>query len=303
MDFRLTILGTGSAVPAPGRFSAGQVLETHNKSFLIDCADGTQHQFTKYGVHSSRLSHIFISHLHGDHCFGIIPLISTMSMANHTNDIYIHSHPDLEKVLKPMIDYFCFDLEFKIFFEPFNPLENSVIYEDRGLTVSTIPLVHTMPTAGFLFKEKEGEPHLNKETLDFYNVPLSLYPDIKRGADFTTADGDLIPNSRLVTPPTKPKSFAYCSDTRYTERIIPIIEGADCLYHEATYCSDDLVKAKARLHSTAAEAATIASKASVKQLVIGHYSKRYDDLTPLLTEAKSIFPDTILSYDGMRVEF
>ena len=257
MNFKLNILGTGAAVPAHGRFSAAQVLETPNKSFLIDCADGTQHQFLNCEVHSTRLSHIFISHLHGDHCFGIPALLSTFGMKSHKNDIYIHSHPDLEPLLRPMLDYFCYDLGFKICFEPFDPLQSSVIYEDRSLTVTTIPLVHSMPTCGFLFREKR-----------------------ENGA-----------------------SYAYCSDTRYTERIIPIIEGVDCLYHEATYATPELQKARLHLHSTAAEAATIAQKAGVKQLIIGHYSKRYDTIEPLLQEAQEIFPNTIAAFDGLKVTF
>lgn len=303
MDFKLNILGTGAAVPAHGRFSAAQVLETHNKSFLIDCADGTQHQFLNCNVKSTRLSHIFISHLHGDHCFGIIALLATLGMTGHTNDIYIHSHPDLEPLLRPMLDYFCFDLDFKIYFEPFDPLTSNVIYEDRSVTVTTIPLVHSMPTCGFLFREKDGAPHLRKEMLDFYNVPLSMYPSIKEGADFVTTDGCIVPNERLTTPPSPAKSYAYCSDTRYTERIIPIIEGVDCLYHEATYASAELPKARKHLHSTAAEAATIAQKAGVKQLIIGHYSKRYDTIEPLLREAQAIFPATTAAYDGLKIRF
>ena len=257
MDFKLNILGTGAAVPAHERFSAAQVLETHNKSFLIDCADGTQHQFLECDIRSSRLSHIFISHLHGDHCFGIPALLSTFGMRGHKDDVFIHSHPDLERIMRPMMDYFCFDLGFKICFEPFDPLTSSVIYEDRSLTVTTIPLVHSMPTCGFLFREKQ--------------------------------EGG--------------KSYAYCSDTRYCERVIPIIEGADCLYHEATYATAELDKARLHLHSTAAEAATIAQKAGVKQLIIGHYSKRYDTVEPLLLEAQEIFPNTTAAFDGLKVVF
>lgn len=303
MDFNLRILGSGAAVPAHGRFSAAQVLETHGKSFLIDCADGTQYQIKRYDVHTSRMGHIFISHLHGDHCFGIVALLSTLGMTNHTNDIYIHSHPDLQKFLQPMLDYFCYDLTFKVCFEPFNPLENKIIYEDNSLTVSTIPLVHSMPTCGFLFKEKEGEPHLKKDMLDFYKVPLCMYPSIKSGADYVTEDGNIVQNSRFVSEPTAPKSYAYCSDTKYSERIIPIIEGVDCLFHESTFASADAYRTKVTLHSTAEQAATIAKKANVKQLIIGHYSARYENVDILLDEAKAVFPNTLLSYDGMKLEF
>ncbi|MCQ2351756.1 MAG: ribonuclease Z [Paludibacteraceae bacterium] len=255
MDFNLTILGSGSAVPNQNRNSTAQILETHDKSFLIDCADGTQLQFMRYGAHTSRISHIFISHLHGDHFFGLVPLLTTMGMKNHNKDVHIHSHPDLEQLLKPLLDYFCHDMSFHIYFEPFNPLESSLIYEDRSITVHTIPLVHSLPTAGFLFKEKAFE---------------------------------------------NPNSYAYCSDTRYTERILPIIDGVKCLYHETTYGSEMEDKAKARLHSTTTDAAKIAEQAHAGKLIIGHFSKRYDDTAPLLQEARAIFPNTYTAYDGMK---
>lgn len=299
MNFELSILGTGSAIPSFGRFSSAQVLHTHNKSFLIDCADGTQFQLRKYGVKTNRMNHWFISHLHGDHCYGIISVLSTLGMLHHTGDIHIHAHPDLEPILKAQLDYFCKDLSFQVHFEPLNPLKSEVIYEDRSLTVTTIPLVHSMPTCGFLFKEKMGNPHLNRELLDFYKVGIEDMKNLRNGADFTTQDGQIIPNSRFITPPTPPKSYAYCSDTAYSERIIPIIQGADVLFHEATFAESEAFRTKETLHSTAKQAATIAQKAGVKQLIIGHYSARYADLTPLHNEAQSIFKNTLLSFDGM----
>lgn len=300
MNFELSILGTGSAIPSFGRFSSAQVLHTHNKSFLIDCADGTQFQLRKYGIKTNRMNHWFISHLHGDHCYGIISVLSTLGMLHHTGDIYIHAHPDLEPILKAQLDYFCKDLSFQVHFEPLNPLKSEVIYEDRSLTVTTIPLVHSMPTCGFLFKEKMGNPHLNRELLDFYKVGIEDMKNLRNGADFTTQDGQIIPNSRFITPPTPPKSYAYCSDTAYSERIIPIIQGADVLFHEATFAESEAFRTKETLHSTAKQAATIAQKAGVKQLIIGHYSARYADLTPLHNEAQSIFKNTLLSFDGMQ---
>ena len=300
MTFDLTILGSGSAIPSFGRSSSAQVLHTHNKSFLIDCADGTQFQLRKYGVKTTRMNHWFISHLHGDHCFGIIAVLSTMGMLHHTNDIYIHAHPDLQPILEAQLNYFCRDLTFKIYFEPINPLKNEIIYEDKSLTVSTIPLVHSMPTCGFLFKEKAGNPHLNRELLDFYGVGIEDIKHLKEGADFVTADGRTIPNSRFITAPTPPKSYAYCSDTAYTERIIPIIEGVDVLFHESTYGQAEFLRTKETLHSTAKQAAIIAQKANVKQLIIGHYSARYATVDHLLQEAQSEFTNTLLSYDGMK---
>lgn len=300
MNFELSILGTGSAIPSFGRFSSAQVLHTHNKSFLIDCADGTQFQLRKYGIKTNRMNHWFISHLHGDHCYGIISVLSTLGMLHHTGDIHIHAHPDLEPILKAQLDYFCKDLSFQVHFEPLNPLKSEVIYEDRSLTVTTIPLVHSMPTCGFLFKEKMGNPHLNRELLDFYKVGIEDMKNLRNGADFTTQDGQIIPNSRFITPPTPPKSYAYCSDTAYSERIIPIIQGSDVLFHEATFAESEAFRTKETLHSTAKQAATIAQKAGVKQLIIGHYSARYADLTPLHNEAQSIFKNTLLSFDGMQ---
>ncbi|MBP5259303.1 MAG: ribonuclease Z [Paludibacteraceae bacterium] len=303
MNFELRVLGTGSAVPSYGRFSSSQVLHTHSKDFMIDCADGTQYQLRRLGVKNTRLGHIFISHLHGDHCFGLIALISTMSMLHHTNDIYIHAHPDLERLLQPQLDYFCYDLPFKVIFEPFDPLQHSTIYEDRSLTVETIPLVHSVPTSGFLFREKPSAPHLNKERLAWHGVGLAEARAIKEGADFTRADGTVIPRAEFLTAPTPSKSYAYCCDTYYSERIIPIIEGVDVLFHEATFAQAESHRCKNTLHSTAKGAASIAAKAHVKQLIISHFSARYPQLDHLLDEAREVFPDTLLAADGMVFQF
>lgn len=223
-----------------------------------------------------------------------------MGMLHHTNDIYIHAHPHLKPVLQAQLNCFCKDLPFKVFFEPIDPLQNAVIYEDRSIMVSTIPLVHSMPTCGFLFKEKAGSPHLNRELLDFYHVGIEDMKHLKEGADFITPDGTVIPNSRFITPPTPPKSYAYCSDTAYTERIIPLIEGADVLFHEATFGETEAFRTKETLHSTAKQAGMIAQKAHVKQLIIGHYSARYATVDHLLQEAQGEFANTLLSYDGMK---
>lgn len=303
MDFELQVLGTGSAVPSYGRFSSSQVLHAHGKSFMIDCADGTQYQMRKLGVRIARMGHIFISHLHGDHCYGLLALISTMSMLHHTGDLYLHAHPDLERLLRPQLDYFCSDLLFEVRFEPFDPSRNAVIYEDRSLTVETIPLVHSMPTAGFLVREKPRGPHLDKELLQYYGAGVEQTLAIKRGADFVTADGAVIPNARFLTPAKPPKSYAYCCDTYYSERVIPIIEGVDVLFHEATFAEAERYRCQSTLHSTARGAATIAAKAGVKKLILSHYSARYQYLDPLLAEAKEVFPDTILAFDGMTYSF
>ncbi len=300
---KLTILGSGSATPTPQRFHTAQLLEMRNKQFLIDCGEGTQNRLIQSGLHTARLNHIFISHLHGDHCFGLMGLISTLGMLGRTRDIEIHAQPDLERLLRPQIDYFCSDFPFRINFHPFNPRKSEIIYDDRSLTVTTIPLKHRVPCAGFLFEEKATERHLVRAMADAYGVPISQFRAIKAGADFVTPDGQTVPNDRLTTSPDPPRRFAYISDTAYLEKIVPMIAGVDCLYHEATFLNDDTARCQATLHSTAAQAATIARMAHVGRLVIGHYSARHRDIAPFLDEARAIFPNTIGATDGLTIEF
>lgn len=291
-DKRLTILGCGSALPTRLHSPTGQLLELRRKQFLIDCGEGTQITLRRDGTRIAHLDNIFISHLHGDHCFGLIGLLSSLGMMQRTHSINIYAQPDLEKLLRPLLDYFCTDLPYTISFRAFNPRKNEVIYEDRSLSVSTIPLKHRVPCCGFLFAEKERERHIRKEQIERYQIPLSAIPDIKMGKDYITADGTFVSNDVLTTPPTPPFRYAYCSDTAYSEKIVPIIDGVDCLFHEATYLSELGQRAKETQHSTARQAATIAKMANVKRLIIGHYSARYDDVEPLLSEARAVFPNT-----------
>lgn len=302
-DIRLQILGAGSAMPTKRFFQPAQFFSLRNKSFLIDCGEGTQIQFVRQSVPTGRLSHIFISHLHGDHCFGLLGLLSTLGMRSHGGTIVVHSHPMLETLMRPALDYFCRDLSFPVEFAPFSPSESEVIYEDKSLSVTTIPLKHTLPSAGFLFKEKESERHIIRQKIDFYNIPVKEVPLIKQGADFVTAEGEVIPNKQLTTDPTPSFSYAYCSDTLYTERFLPLIEKVDVLYHEATFLHEHLAKAKATMHTTSLQAAQLAEKAQVGKLIIGHYSARYQDPFPLLEEARSVFPKTSMAEDGKLFNF
>ncbi len=301
--FQLQILGCGSAKPTKKYNQSSQLLTIREKVFLIDCGEGTQRQIAKYSAKISRLNHIFISHLHGDHCLGIMGLITTLGMLGRTAGLHIHAHPDLEKLLRPQIDYFCQGTLFQVFFQPFNPSRYELLYEDRSVKVYSIPLKHKVPTCGFLFSEKEKDNHIKKEMIDFYQIPVKEIPGIKKGADFVTAEGELIPNHRLTTPPAPPKKYAYCSDTAYAEKIIPMIENVDCLFHEATFLQEHLSRAKETMHSTAIQAATIAQKANVKQLILGHYSARYENVSGLLAEAKTVFENTFLSKDGKTFDF
>ncbi len=297
-DIKLQILGSGSAMPTKTRNQVSQVLSLHNKSFMIDCGEATQVQMVRCSASVSRLSHIFISHLHGDHCFGLIGLISTLGMKSRTSDLYIHSHAALEPLLQPLLKFFCRDLPFKVFFEPYTQSSSEILFEDRGIIVSSFPLKHSLPSSGFLFKEKEKERHAIPEKLKFYNVPIKEIAAIKNGADFVTSEGVVVPNAQLTTAPSPSFSYAYCSDTIYDEKIIPYIEGVNLLYHEATFLHEHLSKAKATMHTTSLQAATIAAKAKVDKLLIGHFSARYMDLDPLLKEAQTVFPNTCLVNDG-----
>ncbi len=293
----LTILGCGSAMPTRKNFPSSQLLEIRDKQFLIDCGEGAQIRMSQMGVKLNRLGHIFISHLHGDHCFGLIGLISTFGMLNRTAELHIHAQPDLEKILQPQLQYFCSDLSFSVIFHSVNPRKHELIYEDRSVSVYSIPLKHRVPCCGFLFEEKPRDRHIIREMIDFYNIPTWRIPKIKQGEDFVTEEGEIIPNTLLTKANDAPKRFAYCSDTAYSEKIIPIIQGVDCLYHEATFMDDEQVRAKQTEHSTAHQAATIALKANVKKLIIGHYSARYINQTALLNEAQSVFKDTVLGED------
>jgi len=296
-------LGSGSALPTKSNFPTSQVLEIRDKQYMIDCGEGTQIRMRQMNLKTTRLGHIFISHLHGDHVFGLIGLISTFGMLNRTADLYIHAPSELETLLKPQLDYFCDELPFKVIFEHYNPFKNELIFEDRSISVYTIPLKHRVPSCGFLFEEKPRDRHIRRDMIDFYNIPTWRIPKIKQGEDFVTFEGEVIPNNRLTVLPEQPKRFAYCSDTAYSEKIIQYIQNVDLLFHEATFMNSEMKRAQSTMHSTAAQAATMALKANVKQLVIGHFSARYANKNGLLTEAQTIFQNTLLAEDLKTIEF
>lgn len=297
--FDINILGCGSATPTMLHNPSSQVLNIREKLFMVDCGEGTQLQFRHSHLRFGRLNQIFISHLHGDHCFGLIGLLSTLALLGRNGDIFIHAIEDLEEVLRPQINYFCRDIPFEIKIIPFDPTKSEIIYDDRSVSVTTIPLKHRVPCAGFLFKEKPKDAHLIPDLVKFYNIPIKELTKIKRGADFVTEEGVIVPNNRLTRPAEKPHSYAYCSDTAYDEAIVPIIEGVDLLYHESTFAEQDAKRAFETGHSTAKQAASIAKQANVKKLMLGHFSARYTNNEILLEEAKEIFPNTILANEGL----
>lgn len=298
--FELHILGCGSALPTTRHFATSQVVNLRDKLFMIDCGEGAQMQLRKSRLKFSRLNHIFISHLHGDHCFGLMGLISTFGLLGRTAELHIHSPKGLEELLTPMLNFFCHTLAYKVIFHEFDTRQTSVVYEDRSMTVTTIPLQHRIPCCGFLFAEKARPNHIIRDMVDFYKVPVYELNRIKNGSDYVTPEGEVIANTRLTRPSDPPRKYAYCSDTIFRPEIVEQLSGVDLLFHEATFAESELARART-YHTTAAQAARIALEAGVRQLVIGHFSARYEDESILLKEASAVFPNTILAKENLCI--
>lgn len=297
--FRVHILGCGSALPTLRHYASSQLVEIRGKLMMIDCGEGTQMQLRRCHARFTKLSHVFISHLHGDHCFGLIGMISSFGLLGRTAPLHVHGPAALGDMLCQQIQFFCHDLGYEVKFYEIDTARHQVIYEDRSLTVESLPLRHRLPTCGFLFREKPSLPHIRREMIDFYGVPQSQIQNIKNGADWTTSEGEYVPNARLVVPAEPSRSYAYCSDTRYIPELHQLLEGVSTLYHESTYGNDNLALAEKYNHSTASEAACVARDAHVGQLLLGHYSSRYEDENVLLGEARSIFPNSYLTQEMM----
>ena len=300
--FKIHILGCGSALPTLHHNATCQIVEIRGKFFMIDCGEGTQIQVRRSKVHFSKVQAVFISHLHGDHCFGLFGMISTFGMTGRTAPLQIYAPKEFEDYFKLSMELFCKGLEYKVTFHPVDTTETNVIYEDKSLTVETIPLEHRVPCCGFLFREKPTAPHILRDMIDYYNIPISQINNVKAGADWTTIDGDIIPNNRLITPADNPRSYAYCSDTGYMKQLYKKVSGVNVLYNECTYASEHKDRAKTYYHSTSQEAATVAHEACVGKLLLGHYSARYINEDVLLSEAKAIFPNSFLTNEGMVFE-
>lgn len=290
--FELHILGCGSALPTTRHFPTSQVLNVRDKLFMIDCGEGAQLQFRKSRLKFSRLNHIFISHLHGDHCFGLPGLVSTLNLLGRTADLHVYSPTGLQKVFGPLMEFFNRQMSYQIIYHEFDAGKPAIVYEDRSVTVTTIPLRHRMPCSGFLFAEKPGLRHIVRTAVDFYKVPVYELNRIKAGYDYETPDGTIVPNRLLTTSPDVPRTYAYCSDTAYTPAVAEQVKGVDMLFHEATFAGVDGTRAAETFHTTAGQAAQIARMAGVGRLLIGHYSARYDTDDVLLEEALKVFPNT-----------
>ncbi len=303
MSIKLTILGCHSATPRYDAHPTAQVLEIKERSFLIDCGEGTQTLLRKYKISFSKIKHIFISHLHGDHFFGLIGLISTFGLHNREHDLHIYGPKGIKEITVLQLKLTKSWTKYNLYFHELDSTESELIYEDKKVEVYTIPLDHRVYTNGYLFKEKIGEQKLNMSAIEQNpEIEICDYHNLKKGKDFIGTDGNIIKNSKLTFAPKKPLSYAFCSDTAYLPSIAPIIKNVDLLYHEATFLEDNSALATKTKHSTAKEAANIAQQANAKKLILGHFSSRYNDLSEYLKEAKPIFDNVHLAETGKTFE-
>jgi ribonuclease Z len=298
VSFNITILGSSGALPAYGRYPSSQLVEIQNRYFLVDCGEGAQMQLMRFQANLHRINHILISHLHGDHYLGLMGLIFTMHLLRRTNDLHLYSHRGLDEIITAHLKHSRSIPGFKIIFHQLEKDIQEKIFEDDTLSVETIPLAHKIACTGFLFKEKIKPRRIDKSKLPD-GLLIQQIANLKKGHDVVDASGTvLFKNEDLTLPPRRSRTYAYCSDTAYHESIIEQIRGVDILYHEATFSLDEQSKAQETQHSTAAQAATLAKMAEAQKLVIGHFSARYKDLTPLVEEAREIFQPVELAIEG-----
>ena len=302
MEFSFTPLGVSAAQPAYGRHLAAHVLAAGPESFLLDCGEGTQFQLNTHSIKRGRIRHVFISHLHGDHFFGLIGLLTSLGMNDRKETLTVYSPPGLEEMIEVQFRISQTALPFPLVFRPLIAGGLHKLLETDQFEVFSFPLVHRTPTLGFLFREKQIPLNILPEAIERYQLTFEQIRAVKRGEDLRLVDGRLIPNREMTLPPYRPRSFAYCSDTAYAEEIVAAIRGVDLLYHESTFLEEDAETAALTFHSTAAQAAEIARLAAVGTLVIGHFSARYPDATVLLEEARRVFPKTDLAVEGTSVD-
>ena len=296
MTFSVTVLGSSSALPTSSRYPTAHLLNAYERFFLIDCGEGTQIQLRKFKARFSKIGRVFISHLHGDHYFGLFGLLSSLSLLGRTNDFHIHAHKELEKMLNFQFKYY--QLGFRIVFHPLPENNVDIIYEDKQITVTTFPLKHGIASNGFLFKEKIKDKNIKKELIDYYKLSIKDIVKIKAGENFIDAEGNEIANEHLTFPAFKQRSYAFCSDTAFEPAIVPIIKNVDILYHESTFAEDMKQRAKETHHSTAKQAAEIAKRAGAIKLLLGHFSARYKELGIFEKEASAIFANVSNVVEG-----
>lgn len=300
---KLTILGCYAATPRSFTNPSSQVLEINNHKFLIDCGEGTQVELRRNKIKFSRIQHIFISHLHGDHFYGLVGLISTFRLLNRETDLHVYGPKGIKEIITLQLKLANSWTNYQLYFHELQSKEPEVLFEDDKVSVETIPLKHRIYTNGFLFKEKPGERKLLINEAVNYNIDVSLYQSLKLGKDVVSEDGKVIPNALVTSPPDPPKSYAYCSDTVFDVEIIEQIKDTTVLYHESTFLEENIDLAFPTKHSTAIQAATIAKEAGVKKLILGHFSTRYGDIAPFKGEAMTVFKNTDLADDGKVFTF
>lgn len=300
--FDVTILGCSSALPTAHRHPTAQLINIAERYFLVDCGEGTQMQLRRYHFRIQRINHIFISHLHGDHFFGLVGLLSSMHLLGRQGDLHLYHPPGLREIIEIQMKYSGTALSYPIVYHEHQPTGKHLVFEDALVEVYTFPLSHRIPCNGFYFTEKKRPHSIIREKAVALKVPVSQMANLKKGMDAVTEDGTVIPNDLVTRPPSQPRSYAFCSDTCYDESIIPHIAGVDLLYHEATFTDKFQKRAVETWHSTAREAAAIATQAGAKRLLIGHFSARFTDTRPLLDEAREHFPETAAATDGMTVK-
>jgi len=298
MKFEVTILGSSSATPIFNRNPSSQALNVNERLYLIDCGEGTQQQMLKFDVKISRIDHIFISHLHGDHYLGLVGLLSSMHLNGRSKTLHLFCPPLLKDIID--LELRCSDttLQFPIDYRFTNPEASEVILENPDVTVESIPLDHRIPCTGFLFREKKRLRKLLKERLAELNIPIEYFSPLKKGADYTTPEGKIIKNAELTTDSAVPKTYVYCSDTQFNPRYFNQISNATLLYHEATFLHNMLERALETNHTTALQAGEVAVETNAEKLLIGHFSARYKTLNELLEEARGVFPETELAIEG-----
>jgi ribonuclease Z len=301
MKFEVTILGCGSATPTVRHSPSAQLVNCEEQFYLVDCGEGTQLQLRRFRLKFQRINHIFISHLHGDHYFGLPGLLSTLHLLGRTKPVHIYAHPDLAEAVALDLKISHSRLRFSIHWHALAYDGMHTLMENEHLEVLSFPLSHRIPTCGFLFREKQKPRNMIPERIVEYNIPVARIRQIKAGSDYTLPDGRTVPNAELTTAPDPPKSFAYCSDTAYREATAAYVQGVDLLYHESTFLEEDIRRAKDTYHSTAGQAAKVASLAGVGRLVLGHYSARYRNIERFLAEANQIFPRTVLGEEGLTL--
>lgn len=300
-DFKVFVLGCGSAKPSVRHLPSCQAIEYRGKLMLVDCGEGAQLSICRQHLNFSRLTDVFISHLHGDHLLGLPGLLSTLSLHGKGGKVRVHIFEKGARLMHEILSTVGHETSFEIEYDILDPNGTHVIYEDNALTVKSFPLYHSVPCVGFRFDEKPKPRHLRGDMAKFLEIPVRELAGIKAGADFVRADGTVFTNDRLTTPADPSASYAYCSDTMFNPAVAESVRGVDLLYHEATYGDELAVKGAERGHSTASEAAEIARLAGAKRLLIGHYSSRYNDTDELLQQARAVFPDTIAATEGMKI--